>query len=174
MRRGLVLAVCLVVFSASAAYAEFYRWVDREGKEFFTNEPQKIPQEYRGSAVKVNTDESRVSVGDKPAAVRTKTSTGKEHRDKYGRGEEFWRKKATSLRMKLRDQQDEYAAAKKELNDAEQKPQNSHSAKKKKRSSLDKKMAKLEKDMAKTRRRLEVDLPEEARKADAYPGWIRE
>jgi hypothetical protein len=33
---------------------------------------------------------------------------------------------------------------------------------------------KLEKEIAQTRRRLEVDLPEEARRADAYPGWIRE
>jgi hypothetical protein len=174
MRLGLILAVCMVVFSVSAAYAEFYRWVDREGKEFFTNEPQKIPQEYRTNAVKVTTDDSRVSVGDKPAVRGTKTSTAKEHKDKYGKGEEYWRKKASGLRMKLRDQQDDYGAVIKELNEQDQKPQDYRAAKKKKRTSLEKKKAKLEKDIARTRRRLEVDLPEEARRADAYPGWIRE
>jgi len=34
--------------------------------------------------------------------------------------------------------------------------------------------AQLEKDIAKTMRRLEANLPEEARKADASPEWIRE
>ncbi len=33
---------------------------------------------------------------------------------------------------------------------------------------------KLEKDIAKTRKMLEVDLPEEARRAEAYQGWIRQ
>jgi hypothetical protein len=32
----------------------------------------------------------------------------------------------------------------------------------------------LEKKIAIAKRKLDVDLPEEARQADAYPGWIRE
>jgi hypothetical protein len=31
-----------------------------------------------------------------------------------------------------------------------------------------------EKNIAKAKKSLEVDLPEEARKAEAYPGWIRQ
>lgn len=174
MQRAFMLAVCMVVFCASSAAAEFYRWVDRDGREFFTNEPRQIPAEYRDKAVKVTTDESRVQVQNVPASQQAKTPAVKEHKDRYGKGEEYWRKKAEKLRMKLRDQQDELAAVVKDLNNDDQKTLETRSAKKKKRSSLEKKRIKLEKDIAKTRRKLEVDLPEEARKADAYPGWIRE
>jgi hypothetical protein len=148
--------------------------VDNEGKEFFANDPKQIPQEYRGRATMVRPDESRVSVGDRPVAPGRTPVTVKEHKDKYGKGEEYWHRKAANLRLKLRDQQDEYNLVLKQMEDQDQKPKKMTNKKKKSRSSLEKKKMKLEKDMAKTRRMLEVDLPEEARKADAYPGWIRE
>ena len=174
MRRCAVLAVSLLLLAASPVWAEFYRWVDRDGKEFFTNDREKVPQEYRNSASAVNPDESRVSVGDKKSAPGKASVTVREHKDKYGKGEEYWHKKAANLRLKLRDQQDEYDLVLKQLNDREQKPRTLTKKTKKTASSLEKKKVKLEKDIAKTRRRLDVDLPEEARKADAYPGWIRE
>jgi hypothetical protein len=174
MRRYAVLVVCILLLSASHASAEFYRWVDREGKENFTNDPAKIPPEYRNSSLPVKTDDSRVSVGDKPAvALKTPVSV-KEHKDKYGRGEEYWHKKASNLRLKLRDLQDEYDLVLKQLEDQDQKPKKLSSKKKTSHSSLEKKKMKLGKDIAKMRKTLEVDLPEEARRADAYPGWIRE
>ena len=62
MRRGVVLTVCLLLLAASLARAEFYRWVDKDGKEFFTNERAQVPKEYQNTATAVNPDESRVSV----------------------------------------------------------------------------------------------------------------
>ncbi len=174
MRRLAVLAVSVLLFSASPARADFYRWVDRDGKEFFTNDPRQIPQEYRDSATTVKPDAGRVNVGERPAGARTAPVTVREHKDKYGHGEEYWRRRADNLRLKLRDQQDEYDLVVKQMDDQDQKPKKLTSKKKKSRSSLEKKKMKLEKDMARTRRELEVDLPEQARRADAYPGWIRE
>ncbi len=170
MRKMSVLSVCMLLFFAFAARAEFYRYVDQDGKEVFTNDLKRVPQQYRGSATVVQTAESRVSVGNEPPTIRRASVAAGEHKDKYGRGEEYWHRKAENLRLKLRDQQDEHDAVVKQLDD-EQKPRKIG---KKKKSALEKKKDKLEKDMAKTRRQLEVDLPEEARKADAYPGWIRE
>jgi hypothetical protein len=122
----------------------------------------------------VKTDDSRVSVEDKPAVANKAPVSVKEHKDKYGRGEEYWHKKASNLRLKLRDLQDEYDLVLKQLEDQDQKPKHLSSTKKKSHSSLEKKKIKLEMDIAKIRKTLEVDLPEEARRADAYPGWIRE
>jgi hypothetical protein len=174
MRRLTVLAACILLFSASTVRADFYRYVDRDGKEVFTNDLKQVPQEYRDSATVVKPDASRVSVGtETPKAGKSSSARSGEHKDKYGKGEEYWHKKASNLRLKLRDQQDEYDLVLKQLDDQEQKPKKLSGTKKKK-SSLEKKKVKLEKDIAKTRRQLEVDLPEEARKADAYPGWIRE
>ncbi len=170
MRKRAILAVCVLLLFATAARAEFYRYVDGDGKEVFTNDLKQVPPQYRGSVTVVQPDESRVSVGNEPPSRGKSTARTGEHRDKYGRGEEYWHRKAANLRLKLRDQQDEYDAVVKQLDDQE-KPKKTG---KKKKSSLEKKKTKLEKDIAKTRRQLEVDLPEEARRADAYPGWIRE
>jgi hypothetical protein len=98
----------------------------------------------------------------------------KENKDKYGRGEEYWHKKSSNLRLKLRDLQNEYDLVLKQLEDQGQKAKKLGSKKTKPHSSVEKKKMKLEKDIAKTRKMLEVDLPEDARRAEAYPGWIRE
>lgn len=174
MRRYIVLAIGMFFFATAVAHADFYRWVDKDGKEFFTNEPEKVPQEYRSSVQTIKPDESRVSVGDKPVAAGKPRGLYGEHKDKNGRGEEYWRNQAANLRLKLRDQQDEYNLVLKELNDQDQRPEKLTGKKKKSHQSLERKKQKLEKDIAGTRRRLEVDLPEQARRADAYPGWVRE
>jgi hypothetical protein len=173
MRKLFALAVCALFSAATPAHAEFYRWVDSEGKEFFANDPEKVPQEYRGSASKIQPDPSRVSVGEKPVNAGKTTATSGDHRDRNGRGEEYWHRRAANLRLKLTDQLEEHRLVLKQLDDQDKKPKKL-SSKKKTRSSLEKKKMKLEKDIARTRRMLEVDLPEEARKADAYPGWLRE
>ncbi len=172
MQKHLVLAVFVLLISATQVWAEFYRWVDKDGKEFFTNEPSKIPQEYRRSATKVEPDASRVSVGSRQATKGKAQVTASEHRDKYGKGESYWRKRASDLRLKLRDQETRRDLVVKQMHDQDEKPLSTKN--KKARASLEKKKSKLDTDIAKTRRALEVDLPEEARKADAYPGWIRE
>lgn len=174
MRRCAVLVMCTLLLSASHASAEFYRWVDRDGKENFTNVPAKIPPEYRSSSTSVKTDESRVSVEDKQSAAMKTPASVEEHKDKYGRGEGYWHERASSLRLKLRNLQDEYDLVLKQLEGQDQKPKQSNSKTKASHSSLEKRKMKLEKEIAKMRKTLEVDLPKEARRADADPGWIRE
>lgn len=165
----------LPVVLFSQARAEFYRWVDKDGKEFISNDRNQVPPEYRASATVVTPGTNRVSVSNKgaaPAGAGKTLSPAGEHKDKYGRGEEYWRRKAGNLRLKLRNQQDEYDGVLKQI--ASQSEHAKPGKGKKKAAGLDKKKLKLEKEIAQTTRLLEVDLPEEARKADAYPGWLRE
>ena len=174
MRRCIVLAVCVLFIGVTQAQAEFYRWVDKDGKEFFTNDQLKVPQEYRSSATKVEPDAARVSVGDKVAKTTKTRADVSEHKDKNGKGEAYWRKRAADLRRKLRDQEEGYSHIQKQLADLDRQPDRLNAKNKKSRAGLEKKKTKIEKDIAKTRRMLDEDLPEEARRADAYPGWIRE
>jgi hypothetical protein len=174
MRKYAIVAACILFFAAGQARAEFYRWVDRDGKEFFTNDLLKVPQEYRASATAVEPDASRVSVGSQPAGAGNPKTAVSDHKDKYGRGEEYWRKRADKLRRELRTYQDEYDLLAKKEKDDEGKPRKLTSKKKKSLTSREKKMAQLEKKITHTRRELESTLPEEARRADAYPGWLRE
>jgi len=174
MRKSAVLCLCLLCLSVSAVQAEFYRWVDKDGKEFFTNEREKIPREYRENAAAVPTDAAKVSIGEK-AAPQGKTTPGvQEHKDRHGRGEEYWRKRADKLRKELASIEDKYDLVLKQEKKEKDHPRKTGTAVGKKRNSAwEKKKASLEKELARKKRELEVELPDEARKADAYPGWIR-
>jgi hypothetical protein len=44
MRTFSALAVFILVFAATAVHADFYRWVDRDGREFFSNDLEKVPR----------------------------------------------------------------------------------------------------------------------------------
>lgn len=173
MRTAMLLSVCFLLLLAPTANAEFYRWVDKDGKENFTNDPNKIPAEYREQSSSLDMQSGRVSVEGRPGGAIPDKGTGRDHKDKYGRGEEWWRRKAENLRRELHDLEDEQALVLKKEQEQEQE-RKAGGRKSKSRKNYEQKKMQLEKKIAQARRRLEVDLPEEARKADAYPGWIRE
>ena len=175
MRSLILLMLLASILVSSEARAEFYTWVDRDGREFITNEKEKIPAEYRHTAKPVEVRDDRVSVGQQPVVAEKKTVKSAEHKDRYGRGEEYWNKRAENLRRQIREQQGEHDLIVKQEKDDESKPKklSSKSKKDSSRSSRDKKKAKIEKKIARLKHELEVELPEEARKADAYPGWLR-
>lgn len=171
MVRPSVLAVAALLLAASGADAEFYRWKDGDGREFYTNEREKIPAEYRSQARPVEVREDRVSVGSASAAPPLPDTKIAGHKDKNGRGESYWRKRAENLRREIRKMQGEQDIAARQIEEREQ------PGKKKNRKStadLRKKKLRLEKDIARKQHELEVELPDEARKAEAYPGWLRE
>ncbi len=174
MRSYASFTLVFMFFFAAPAIAGFYQWTDQDGRQFYTNELEKVPPEYRAQARSVDVRDDRVSVEQKPASSSKTRIAAAEHRDKYGRGEDYWRKRASNIRLKLRDLEEERDLVVKKIGDEEKKPAKSAASKKRTLAGLDKKKTKLERDIAKTRRLLEVDLPEEARRADAYPGWIRE
>ena len=169
-----VTVFLLLLFSASHASAELFRWVDKDGQEFFTNERRAVPQEYRSTVTAVKTDDNRVSVAGKPAQPSPPPVEVREHRDKNGRGEEWWQRRAGNQRLELRKLEDDLDLLLKKEQDQEKKSTRATKKKKKASPAHDKKKMQLEKKIAQAKRRLEVDLPEEARKADAYPGWLRE
>lgn len=171
MQRFVLTAVCILLFSAAPAWADFYRYVDRDGRDFFVNDLKQIPQEYRNTATVVKPDAGRVHVGDGPVASGKARATVNEHRDKYGRGELFWRKRADALRKQLRAFQDKHELIVEQEKGQEGRPRKLTAKKSK---SLAQSKAQLERKILRKKRELEVDLPEEARRADAYPGWIRE
>jgi len=175
MLRAAVLVLFAVLLAAHQAQAEFYKWTDREGREFYTNEKGKVPPEYRHTLTPVEVHDERVSIGQKSVAGADKKQTKTaEHKDRYGRGEEYWHKRAENLKRQLRQQQDEMDLLAKQERDEEnaavKKPLSTRSRSQKAR---DQKREKIEKKISRLKHELEVELPEEARKADAYPGWVR-
>lgn len=168
MRAFFLWTAAILVLSAMQAQAGFYKWVDKDGKENYTNELSKVPEEYRDQMVTVEPRDDRVSIGGTPPA----SGAVGEHRDQNGKGEHYWRMKAEGLRRQLADLQDEYAIVLKQEQEREEKLK--AQGKPQKKMTTNKKKLQLEKKIAQVKRRLEVELPEDARKAGAYPGWIRE
>ncbi len=175
MQRLFLLVIFAVAVTAVQARAEFYQWTDREGRQFYTNEKEKIPAEYRQAARPVEMRDDRVSTAQQPTGRPSSVVKTQEHKDKHGRGEEYWHKRAENLRRQIRELQDEHDLIVKQERDDETVPKKqSAKSRKKTQASRDKKKAKIEKKITRLQHQLDVELPEEARRADAYPGWVRE
>jgi hypothetical protein len=177
MRRCVIVTVCMLLLPVSIARAEFYRWVDKEGKEFFTNNREQVPQEYRDEVLTVNPDENRVSVGKTSVSTGVSTPSLYDHKDKNGKGEAYWRNRAAKLRKELAALQDKYDLLIKREREDDNKPKKltaKNSSKAMRSRTSQKKKETLEKDISRKKHELEVELPDEARKADAYPVWIRD
>lgn len=174
MRLFVLLIAAGLLLSASSARAEFYRWIDTSGREHYTDDPAKIPAAYRDQADAVGISERNVSEEKTPAAGDSSSVAVTAHKDKYGRGEEWWRRKAGRLRTELLDLRNDYRTLQEQEEEWKEQQERVISTKKKARSPYRNKLVTLENKIARVRRKLEVDLPEAARKADAYPGWIRE
>lgn len=179
MRNCAFFAACLLFLSASFAQAEFYRWIDRDGREFYTNEREKVPLEYQSIAEEVQPDESRLRVGKKVVATEKRSAPLAEHKDKYGRGANYWHKRVVKLRKELAALQVKYdLLMKQEKDDDEKLSQLTDDGSRRKiqaaQAKRTRRKATLERSCAKKKYDLEVALPDEARKAEAYPGWLRE
>ena len=169
-------AACSSAFLPQAR-AEFYRWVDKDGKEFFSNDRKQVPPEYRDSAAVVKPDENRVSVSNK--ASRSGAGTSRSGRASTGTSTAGARstgagKRPISASSCGTSRTNMISSCKQTRGAGAATPTKEQRQKEKVHAGLEKKKMKLEKEIAQTTRMLEVDLPEEARKADAYPGWLRE
>src|SRR5512143_3236924 len=107
MRRTVLLMLLAVVVSVAEARAEFYQWTDRDGRQFYTNEKEKVPAEYRDAARPVEVRDDRVSTEGARAGGAAPAAKVREHKDRDGRGEAYWRKRAENLRRQIREQQGE-------------------------------------------------------------------
>lgn len=108
---------------------------------------------------------------DRPPII---AQAGGEHVDNNGRGESYWRQKADYLRRQLEDQQVKLDTANKQEQHCRDQqityyrglPRDCAAMYRNQKIAIEDKITQL-------RKGLEVDLPEEARKAGAYPGWLR-
>lgn len=173
MRKAVLLLVVTILFSAAAAQAEFYQWTDREGREFYTNEKDKIPAEYRGAAKPVEVREERVTVGPPPAASDPRPVKPQPHKDRNNRGEDYWRKRAGDLRKEIREQENARDRLIQQEREEERSGKLTAAKRKKARAAREKKQEKIAGNIARLTHELEVELPDEARKAEALPGWLR-
>ena len=174
MSRHLLLLLIMLTAAAVPAEAGFYRWTDAEGREFYTNELEKVPSEFRATARPVEVRDDRVSTAPAQGApARNGTVTVQPHRDRNGQGEAYWKKRADGLRQKIRKRNAEREGLVKRGQEAARRRPVPTKADRNAEKDRERKLAKIDQDIKRLRHELDVELPDEARKADALPGWLR-
>ncbi len=185
MHKALLAVVCLVFLPISAVHAEFFSWTDKNGINHATDDISKVPEEYRAQAQtnKVADEEQAPGTGtgqapSAPAAREKKAMKRQpsvaEHTDINGNGEAYWQERAEELRNRIAELEEEYEYARQE----EQACEKNHRVDYRGRGVdcagiYGPQKKRIQQSIERTRKALEVDLPEEARKLGAYPGWIR-
>ncbi|MDA8101155.1 MAG: DUF4124 domain-containing protein [Nitrospiraceae bacterium] len=174
---GMTIAAGML-FSPRPAPAELYKWLDGKGRENYTNDLTRIPQEYRANAQVVGAAQDKPSEDRKeePAPVKKDRAVqaGQPHVDNEGRSEGWWRERADNLRKQIRTEDDNIAYYKEKRRECEEKQKNYVGIKTDCSQLYAESQKQTEWKRENLRKRLEDDLPDEARKAGAYPGWVRE
>ena len=111
-----LIALWLSVFGVEFAWGQIYKWMDRQGNMHFTDNPSRIPPEYR-STVEVEQASRRAPLAppsdDAAQAMPTDATAPSEPptptppRDLLGRGPDYWQQLAqqwsTRLQQHLRE-----------------------------------------------------------------------
>ena len=98
--------VWLSVLWASLTWAQIYKWTDRQGTVYFTDNPSRIPAEYRPQVAvesPVSPTPPEVPSGDATTAAQTDEAAPGESppRDRLGRGPDYWRTLARQWSTRL-------------------------------------------------------------------------
>jgi hypothetical protein len=171
----LFLVPILVLLAAGPSWCgELYQWRDADGREHYADDISKVPEQYRPRSQKVMLQDDRMIADDSKVEKKRpqqKLPAAMQAVDRNGKGEEWWRHRAESLRSQLKDQVEQLTRLRKEAKEDQGgvtiRTRRCLSSYQRQKDQLDQRIAQL-------KYQLEVELPDEARKAGAYPRWIRE
>jgi hypothetical protein len=188
-RMGLIL-VGLILSSSLTFGQEVYRWVDEKGTVHLTDDLGQVPEKYREKVQKeISPKESTpVSPAPLPTPLPKVGGAGKEsgqmpspqHKDMFGRGEEWWRAKAIEWNEKLKTARKNYEnalgerkAKEQELETSKFKPDSYKRKLKAELKTLEEKVKDWEKQMEEARNMLRNVLPKQAQDDRANPDWLK-
>jgi chromosome segregation ATPase len=154
-----------------------YQWTDDRGVVHMTDELGKVPEKYREQAMqlevpkKEQTDERRM--GQQAPAAPSSTNT--RQRDDARKAQ--WQRRMREARQQLADAERRYQELEQQRKEALESAGSPATGRRQGRveaERIEQEMQRVRQDIEAARTRLEVDLPEEARKAGVPPGWLRE
>jgi hypothetical protein len=173
--KSVLLIVAMLLFASAARTGEVLKWVDERGVVHFTDNAASVPEKYREQIDRRELPEEMATSSE---ATREVKATSQEPRDRYGRGEDYWVKKANEVKSQLGRAQKEYERARLQFNDlvAEHNATRSRAKRRqyqKRIESLQQELNHRRQDMEKARELLEETLPEEAKRAGAPAEWVK-
>lgn len=188
---SLIIAVGMLFFSVLAFGQEVYKWVDEKGTVHFSDDLGQVPEKYRNQIQKetppkepppsqpVSPLSIKPPIGMEPGKEAA-PAPGQGQKDALGRGEEWWRAKATEWNQKLKTSQRNYETTYNEWKSKEQELQASiskpDSFKRKLKAeikALEEKVKDWEKQIEEAKNMIENVLPKQARDYRANPDWLK-
>jgi hypothetical protein len=180
------IAVWLAIFWAGLASGQVYRWTDRQGNVHFTDNPSRIPPEYRATAEVERVSPSAPSQapsGDTATAPPTDTTVPSAPRseapptDRLGRGRGYWQQLAQQWSARLQQHTAERDRLQQTYNSTRNLATYTRDGFDRRRllaeiAQLEQAMAAVEAQINEAEIMLRTTLPLEARRLGADPDWL--
>jgi hypothetical protein len=183
--RWLALALVLA-FAPGAGAAGIYQWTDSNGAIHFTDDPGKIPKKYHDTVQEVvrPPDEESESDGASSPEARPATkprpepapdsdrASPPEAVDAHGHNRDWWQQRVQEWQDKKTEAQAKLADAQERL--GRERFLNQTTGNAKRIQDISAEVSTYDAEILEAENMLTDGLPDEARKAQAPPGWLRE
>jgi hypothetical protein len=117
MKKAMIGAFILAMLFSAAHGATVYKWVDKDGVAYFTDDYSKIPAQYHD---RIKTEETaEPQKVDAPAPVSGPPQKTEEARtlDAQGRGEYYWRSRVMPWKKQLKEATENYESTNRKMNE---------------------------------------------------------
>jgi hypothetical protein len=179
---GPALAILLALASGAGA-AGIYQWTDSKGVVHFTDDPGKVPKKYHDTVLEVQPPDEESEPNGTPSPEGRPTSkpvpapdadeySPSEAVDAYGHNRDWWRQRVQEWRDKKAEAQAKLADAQERL--GRERFLNQTAGNMKRIQDISAEVSMFEEQVREAEHMLAEELPDEARKAQAPPGWLRE
>jgi len=171
-----IVLILLLLISPELSFAQAYKWIDEKGSIHFTDDILQVPERYRSEVEKIGLPEEKApAIAEDKSPPKGKGNTSK---DRFGRGEEFWRARADEWRKKLKTLQERLDALRVKYNELTERFNDSKSSVeranlRKERDQIKSEMDQSKNQLEEAKVMLEKKIPEEAELAQAKPEWIK-
>jgi len=180
-RTMLFILIGMITLPFVAGGQEIYQWVDEKGTVHFTDDVSQVPEKYQDQVKKKKTPpEPKPFPSIRLDRDRVPPEPQAEKKDILGRGEEWWRGKASEWNEKLKNAKKNYDAAqtavKEKQKELEQSIYKPHSFRRKLEAEikvLEDKVNEQKKQMDEAKNMLEKVLPKQAEEYRADPSWVK-
>ena len=156
-------------------YRTMYQWENEAGVLQTTDDISTIPSQFRDGAreIKIPLDKKAKARERRNKFTRYRTpppttTTQKKVVDKFGHDKRWWQARKKSLKNQLANKEAQLEEVEKQRIEARR--FNRHAEERTHIKTIDN----LKEEIADLEKSINVDLPEEARQAGAFPGWLRD
>lgn len=166
------LVLFFFLVSGSPVLAQVYRWEDEQGVIHMTDDLQKVPEEYRERTREIILPKEKEVVSSLPKTEGSQVITPYKDADLVGHDRKWWQNRVREWKQKKTEAEQQLAEARKQLNMI---PLNlSFPIRLQTKQEILQDIETYEKKVQEAEQVLSEELPEEARRAGAPPGWVRE